>query len=336
MYFFCFYVVLIFSLMVFSTTANAVIILDSTFKQTGFLQAENLAKQPQFKSLIYIEGDKADTFGSGAWLGNHAGHGFVLTAAHMFDKKNHAADFIYHSRGGKTYYAEKAFIHPLWNNHFEERTGYDFAIIELTQPVTDAGEAPTVYVGDIKAGQLITFMGYGFRGTGLRGEDTTIDTKDQPAAAQGMIEYYIPLAKPVPPTGDAGNHFSIWLPREDGTVANPLDDDGIKKPINPLLGLLGSGDSGGPVWMQIKGEWMIVATNSNGTGNATYGEISSFGILSGVYSWIKAIVPTVNIVGVAADNIPIQSLTFYDSALEDSIPNTWPGISNKKTSVFKN
>ena len=73
---------------------------------------------------------------------------------------------------------------------------------------------------------------------------------------------------------DAGNELGIFLPNEDGSIENSLG--GSSRPATPLIGLLGSGDSGGSAWMKTKAGWLLVGVNSNGTGEATYGETSWF------------------------------------------------------------
>lgn len=52
--------------LLFSAQSWAVIILDSTYKKSGFIAAEQLALLPQFASLIFIEGDTSDPVGSEA------------------------------------------------------------------------------------------------------------------------------------------------------------------------------------------------------------------------------------------------------------------------------
>jgi hypothetical protein len=282
--------ILIFSVFLLSKPCWPVIILDSTFQHSGFKKAEDLARSPQFNSLIYLAGENES--GSGSWIGNYQGHGYVLTAGHMFSPEISAADYTYIAMDGKKYSGERVYLHPLWNENSDDRTGYDFAIVQLDKEVTNAGSQPALYAGTEEKGKVVTFIGYGWRGTGTKGEDTSIDTKDQPAAAVGLIESVVGAADPVPAKGDAGNYFGIWLPREDGDIENPLDEDGITTPVSPLTGILGSGDSGGPAWIQTENGWAIAGINSDGSGNAAYGDTSWFPRVSEVQEWIAKTVPT--------------------------------------------
>lgn len=296
-----FFSVLILNTLLLITAAPswAVVILYSTFKKSGFEQAEALALSPQFQSLILLNPGthaKLESYGSGAWIGNYEGHGYVLTAAHMFPANTKSGtkvkEYTYETLDGEQYHADAVFIHPLWNENFEDRTGYDLAIVRLQEEITDAGPQPALYGGTAEKGKILTFIGYGARGTGNKGENTSQDTDDEPAAAVGLIEVVTDAVEPVPATGDAGSEMGIWLPKEDGSIPNPLIKNGITKPVSPLTGILGSGDSGGPAWIETENGWAIAGVNSNGTANAAYGEESWFIRVSHLQEWITQIVPT--------------------------------------------
>ncbi|MFY7697933.1 MAG: trypsin-like serine protease [Legionella sp.] len=277
------------SLVLSTSVSHAVIILDTTFDNSGFKEAEQLAFSPPFKPLMFLKGDKVDSYGSGTWIGNYQGHGYVLTAAHLFPKGISAEDYSYELRDGGKYTADKLILHPLWNENLGQRTGYDFAIVRLTQEVSGAGQPPILYDGHQEKNKLLTFVGYGYRGKGTGGQDENIDTKNRPAAGQGIIEFVKKADED--DQDDAGNYLGVWLPKEDGSIENPFDSNGITKPKTSLTALLGSGDSGGSAWCQIGNTWVLVGINSNGTGNAAYGDSSWFARVSHVESWIKTIVP---------------------------------------------
>lgn len=273
-----------------TTSSWAVIILESTYQKSGFKQAEALALLPQFASLMFLEG-VADS-GSGAWIGNYKGRGYVLTAGHMFPPGTKAQDYSYQTLDGKEYQGDKLFVHPLWNENADDRTGYDLAIVRLKEKVANAGSQPALYAGTNEQGKQLIFIGYGWRGAGGKGQDTSLDTKNKPAAAKGLIEEVEDAVEPPPTKGDAGNYLGIWLPKEDGSIANPLDDEGITKPISSLSGILGSGDSGGPAWIKTENGWVIAGVNSHGNGNAAYGDLSWFVRVSALRPWIEQVVPT--------------------------------------------
>ncbi|HHT0591944.1 TPA: trypsin-like serine protease [Legionella anisa] len=246
--------------------------------------------EPQFSSLIYLEADLGT--GSGAWIGNYAGHGYILTAAHLFSSDMKANSYSYLSLDNTEYEGEAVFLHPLWNGNLDDRTGYDFAIVRLKEEVSDAGTQPALYDGTSEKGKILTFIGYGWRGTGTKGQDTSIETGDNPAAAEGLIESVVEAVEPALSKKDAGNYLGIWLPKENGKLPNPFNDNNATKPVSPLCGILGSGDSGGPAWIQTKNGWAIAGVNSNGNNKAAYGDFSWFARVSPAKQWIKSIVPS--------------------------------------------
>ncbi len=275
-----------------SMSAHAVIILDSTFKKSGFAAAEQLAMQPAFQALMHLESELDVIDGSGVWIGNYRGHGYVLTAAHMFVGGIEANGYTYVLRSGERFQGEKLFLHPLYRNKGNhDRTGFDLAVVQLSKEVTQAGAQPFLYSGTKEYGGLLTFMGYGYRGIGSKGQMTIIDTKNRAAAAQGVVTKVVDAKKNIQQQDDAGNYLEIWLPKEDGSLKDAHDAISTF-PKTSLVGLLGSGDSGGPAWLQFNNDWVIVGINSDGTGNAKYGDYSWFARISSVQEWLRLMVPS--------------------------------------------
>jgi hypothetical protein len=271
--------------------AAAVIILDSTWAEeggneddtaAGFGAAIELASQPQFRALVALASNGGDSWGdcSGTWIGNDGDHGYVLTAAHCFSDEAPAGDFRARSRGGSEFEVVHAVIHENWVDT-ASTTGYDIAILTLDAPVRDAGPPPTLYAGIEERGRLLTFMGYGSRGIASIGQhDDYHDGEARPAAAQGLVD----VVKGEGDDDDTGNYLGVFLPAEDGSIENPYG--GATQPGSRLAGLLGSGDSGGPAWMEISGRLVLSGVNSNGTGNAEAGQSSWFVRVSGKREWI--------------------------------------------------
>jgi hypothetical protein len=273
------------------TPAPAVIILDSTWAEeggheddpaAGFDAAIALARQRQFDALVALASNGGSGWGacSGTWIGNDAGHGYVLTAAHCFSEEAPAEDFRVRSRGGSEFEVVEAVIHENWVDT-GSTTGYDIAILVLDAPVHDAGRPPTLHGGDGELGRLLTFMGYGSRGIASIGQhDDYHDGEATPAAAQGLVD----VVKGDGDDEDTGNYLGVFLPAEDGSIENPYG--GATTPGSRLAGLLGSGDSGGPAFMQVGGRWVLAGVNSNGSGNAEAGQTSWFVRVSGKRDWI--------------------------------------------------
>jgi hypothetical protein len=226
-------------------------------------------------------------------IGNDAKHGYVLSAAHCFGDVPRASGFAYRTQGGSVLTGDQLVFNPNWTGSLDDRTGYDLVIIRLTEPVTDGGPQPLLYGGSREQGKLITFTGFGDRGTGTSGEQDAYydphNAYEEKAAAEGMVDELVAAVDPLPGKGvDAGNYLGIYLPKEDGSVANPFG--GATIPATRLVGLVGSGDSGSPAWIQLPdGRWAIVGVASDGSGEAQYGDSTWFVRVSGVRVWIQSV-----------------------------------------------
>ncbi len=183
-----FYVAFVISvaILIVATPAWPVIILESTYKKFGFKKAEALALEPQFASLIFLEGDEGS--GSGSWIGNYKGRGYVLTAGHLFTEGIKASYYIYQTIDGTEYHGDAVFLHPLWNDDLVTRTGYDFAIVRLKEKVTDAGAQPVLYAGNNEKGKMLTFIGYGWRGAGKRDRIRRLTPTIAQLLAKGLLK----------------------------------------------------------------------------------------------------------------------------------------------------
>lgn len=291
--------------MAISAPAPAVIILDSTWAEeggheddpaAGFDAAIALARQPQFDALVALAANGGNVWGScsGTWIGNDTDHGYVLTAAHCFSEETPAEDFRVRSRGGTEFEVVEAVIHEGWLGGDLFKMGYDLAILTLDAPVHDAGRPPTLYGGDRELGSVLTFMGYGSRGIASIGQhDDYYDGEATPAAALGLVEVVKGAADSDGEDEDTGPYFGVFLPAEDGSIENPYG--GATRPVNRLAGLLGSGDSGGPAFMQVDGRWVVAGVNSNGSGNAEAGQKSWFARVSENRDWILEHAPVARV-----------------------------------------
>lgn len=278
-----------------SAPAHAVIILDSTWAEeggtadnpsAGFEAAKALAGDEAYASTVAFSSD-GEFWGacSGTWIGNDGETAYVLTAAHCFGADSPPESFKVLTTGGAVFDVVSGVIHEAYVDS-STTTGRDLAIVALSGPITDVAEPAVLYGGSAEKGQLLTFMGYGSRGIGSEGQqDKFHDGENDKAAAQGIIDV-------VNATGtgdDGGNYLGVFLPKEDGSVPNEYG--GAATPVNRLAGLLGSGDSGGSAFLEIDGQTVLAGINSNGTGNATYGETSWFVRVSGARDWILANAP---------------------------------------------
>lgn len=283
--------------------AQAVVILDSTWRAeggsrerpwAGFGAHLRLADEPPFRAVLALASD-GEAWGeaSGTWLGNAEGHAYVLTAAHIYDED--AEPDAYQVRGpdGRAHVPDRRWVHPYWNGDTGTRTGYDLVLLRLPEPLTGLGEPPVLYTGRAEAGRLITFVGFGSRGIGSVGEADRFYRPSAKAAAQGVVDEWVAPARTRKKAGDAGNYLGVYLPREDGSIPNPYG--GSARPATPLVGLLGSGDSGGSAWMPLAQGWVLVGVNSNGSGEARYGDASWFARVAPHHEWLRKHFPAVRL-----------------------------------------
>jgi hypothetical protein len=197
---------------------------------------------------------------------------WVLTAAHLLISS--ASTFTIN---GNIYTPAQWVVHPNWTgNAFN---GYDLALVRLTTPVLDVAPAP-IYSANAEIGQTGTFVGYGFKGTGLTGWQTLDNEK---RAFQNVID------------GNFGNP-SVLLGSDFDNPNNAADND--FGDIIPLLleGCVAPGDSGGGVFIYDGEEAYLAGVISfvagrDGNANADYGDVSGFGRVSTFAPWIYSVVP---------------------------------------------
>lgn len=284
-----------------------VVILASTYDKNGFADAEALAAQDQFGATLSLD-FQGGTTASGTWIGNDEAAGYILTAAHNFCPDpgetgfRPAATYKYRTRDETSYDALEVTVNPEFacekanGGDDDDHDGYDVAIVRLSRPVTGLDEPPLLNGGVSELGKKLTFVGYGTRGTGDTGE--TMGVGDGPAAAEGIVEETDDaMETDDSPPKSVGNYMVIWLPREDGSIPDPLDPNGAVTPVSPLAGLLGQGDSGGGAWILTDAGWVLAGVNASGSGEAQYGDTSNFARVAGLKNWIVSVFPDARFTG---------------------------------------
>jgi hypothetical protein len=129
-------------------------------------------------------------------------------------------------------------------------------------------------------GQIGTFVGFGFTGTGLTGY-RTLD--NQKRAFQNMID------------GDFGNPSLVLGCDFDNPASSADNVFGDPTPLS-LEGCVAPGDSGGGVFITtgsqtyLAGVISFVAA-SDGNANSDYGDLSGYGRVAAVLPWITSTIP---------------------------------------------
>lgn len=271
--------------------AQAVIILDSTWaaeggavgaEGDGFGAAKALAMEPQFCAIMsFYDGEQIG--GSGTWIGNdQEGNAYVLTAAHNFGKDNNPATWTYYTRAETKLTGKAVYVHPNYNASSDDTQGYDMAIVELNGPVNDCDTPPLLYGGSDELGKIATMVGFGSRGIGSVGQRDKYYNSEDAAAANNVID-----AVEDPASDDkGGNQLLVDFDKEDGSTN--IFENGDPMPVDEYEGVLGSGDSGGSLWIKTDEGWAIVGVNVWGD-DAIYGSTSGFARISTQKEWIRSI-----------------------------------------------
>lgn len=219
---------------------------------------------------------------------SYSGHGvlvsphWVITAAHTVagDLKNVGV-----SIAGACRQVDRVVLHPgyriipaeLYQGHSgpaarAQEARDDIALIRLTEPVQGI-EPATLYSGDGEVGEWVRLLGKGATSTGDIGLDSAAPQRTELRQAYTRVT-----------AADARWIDSVF---ESGKAAHPLQ------------GMMGSGDSGGPMLMEVTpGDWQVIGlaawTVYDGDvadyRGSIYGQVSKHVRLSRYLDWIKEIV----------------------------------------------
>ncbi len=159
---------------------------------------------------------------------------YLLTVAHCAAEVNVGKML---QVNGVAYTVAEVILHPRWNRR---RDDYDIALVRLAEPVKGVTPLP-IYRGPEETGSLITLVGRGDSGTGVRGE--------RGASNDGKLRKCTNVVSQV------NDHFiEIFFerPGEEGITA--------------LEGVGAAGDSGCPAFIEVDGVAHIAGLNSWGDG----------------------------------------------------------------------
>ncbi|MDT3554908.1 trypsin-like serine protease [Stenotrophomonas maltophilia group sp. msm1] len=221
------------------------------------------------------------------------GHGvliaprWVVTAAHAAPMEGMDTEV---QISGRPYRVERVFVHPGYRRmpealgqaalasgnpgpiHAFLAASDDIALIQLAAPVSDV--APVrLYRGQAEAGKIATLVGKGATGTGMTGLAPGGPHRGELRRAENAV------------TG--GNSRYLWY-RFDGP------DGGL-----PLEGVLGSGDSGGPLMIHGAHGWELIGLGSwitavpeHALEAGYYGQVVHNVRISRYADWIDTIIRT--------------------------------------------
>ncbi len=146
----------------------------------------------------------------------------------------------------------------------------DVALLKLSEPVTDVAPI-AIYRGNDELGKIVKIVGKGATGTGARGQDVNGAHRTVLRRAFNKI------------TGVQDRWLCYTFHRPPSAL--------------PLEGISGDGDSGGPILIQVKGQWQVAGLASWKRGKdhsillhpGFYGQTNNNVRLSHYANWIDRI-----------------------------------------------
>lgn len=222
----------------------------------------------------------------------------VLTAAHLFEGRTGTASIVFETLSGSQSIAGASVLtHPAYDGQVNN----DLAVIWLATPAPIKADRYDIYRETNEIGQVFTLAGYGMMGSGDTGDVIENNTFKRLAASNRF--------------DTEGSVLKSWLGWSMGWDPKPgtqlIADFDNGKPANDALGklvhaydlgqslnegFLGSGDSGGPAFLdgQIAGIASYTASLSYGSiksdvndkSDSSFGEVAGWQRLSAYQQWI--------------------------------------------------
>ena len=220
----------------------------------------------------------------------------VLTAAHLFDGLTGFANVAFETASGThAVSATDILVHP----GYDAEGNNDLAIVWLAAPAPIAANRYDIYRGSDEMGQVFTLAGYGANGTGSTGEtsggDLRLKSSNQFDADAATLTTY--LGRGMAWTPLAGSQLIADFDsgtRSTDALGRLIYRSDLGQGLNE--GLIASGDSGGPAFLdgQVAGVASYTASLSLGgvdpdidtTINSSFGEIAAWQRVSYYQQWI--------------------------------------------------
>lgn len=223
----------------------------------------------------------------------------ILTAAHLFDGRTGTASVTFETRSGtQTLSATTILQHP----GYDAQSNNDLAIVWLSGTAPMMAHRYDIYRDSDEIGQVFTLSGYGRTGTGNTGATSSATSSPIRLKATNQFDADGATLKSYLGAGMA------WTPLAGTQLLADFDNGtATSDALGRLIyrsdlgqglseGLIASGDSGGPAFIQnkIAGVASYTASLSQGsidpdldaTTNSSFGEIAAWQRVSAYQQWI--------------------------------------------------
>ncbi|MDX9707087.1 MAG: trypsin-like serine protease [Azospira sp.] len=223
----------------------------------------------------------------------------ILTAAHLFEGRTGTASVTFETRWGtQTLGATQILQHP----GYDIDGNNDLAIVWLSGTAPSAADRYDIYRDSDEIGRVFTLSGYGRSGTGNTGAVSTDTSSPIRLKAANRFDADVATLKSHLGSGMAWKPLAgtqLVADFDNGTLANDalgrlidLNDRGLGLDE----GLIASGDSGGPAFLdgKVAGIASYTASLTRGSidpdidtsGNSSFGEIAAWQRVSAYQQWI--------------------------------------------------
>ncbi len=225
----------------------------------------------------------------------------IVTAAHLFDgvSETTASVFFETAQGDITLNASNILIHP---DYGSASGNNDLALIWLSEDAPTSAERYDIYRESDEISQLFTMVGYGIPGTGYSGAQTSYKGPYLRLMTENTFDARADELK------DVLGYVMGWTPTEESQLIADFDNgtatrdalsmflNKISTGVGVMEGIISSGDSGGPAF--IDGKMAGIASyissletysdhpDSDDITNSTFGEIAAWQRVSYYQQWI--------------------------------------------------